>query len=166
MTIRQAHTDDLDRLTEVEGICFPEQEAAGKESFRKRLQYFAPHFLVLEDERSIIGFINGMVTDEKTIRDEMFEDASLHRENGSWQSIFGLDILPEYRCRGLAAELMRAFIEKARMEGRRGCILTCKKELLHYYEKFGYHNLGISASVHGGAVWFDMVLEFCDADKN
>ena len=31
---------------------------------------------------------------------------------------------------------------------------------LHDYEKFGYRNLGVSASVHGGAVWYDMILEF------
>ncbi len=29
-------------------------------------------------------------------------------------------------------------------------ILTCKDRLIHYYEKFGYRNLGLSASVHGG----------------
>ena len=39
-------------------------------------------------------------------------------------------------------------------------ILTCKDRLIPYYEKFGYRNLGVSASVHGGAVWYDMILEF------
>ena len=27
-------------------------------------------------------------------------------------------------------------------------------------EKFGYKNLGVSKSVHGGAVWYDMILDF------
>ena len=45
-------------------------------------------------------------------------------------------------------------------KGRRGCILTCKDTLIHYYEKFGYVNKGISESVHGGAIWYDMILEF------
>ena len=62
--------------------------------------------------------------------------------------------------RGAAPLLMRAFIEKARAEGRRGLILTCKERLIHYYEQFGFVNMGVSASEHGGAVWYDMTLEF------
>lgn len=111
-------------------------------------------------EGKIIGFINGCVTDEKTIRDEMYEDSALHKPNGRYQSIFGLDVMPEYRRQGIAAALMNHMIEDARKKGRSGLILTCKERLIHYYEKFGYKNLGVSASVHGGAVWYDMLLEF------
>ena len=39
-------------------------------------------------------------------------------------------------------------------------ILTCKEELIPYYEQFGFENRGLSASVHGGAAWYDMVLTF------
>ena len=53
-------------------------------------------------------------------------------------------------------------IEDAKNKGRKGLILTCKDRLIHYYAKFGYKNLGISESVHGGAVWYDMILEFGD----
>ena len=114
----------------------------------------------MEEAGKIIGFINGMVTDDQTISDIMFEDASLHQKDGDWQSVFGLDMLPEYRCQGRAALLMEQLIEDARAKGRKGCILTCKDRLIHYYEKFGYRNLGVSKSVHGGAVWYDMILEF------
>ena len=69
-------------------------------------------------------------------------------------------VLPEYRRQGGAAMLMNAFIEKARQEGRKGLILTCKEALIPYYSKFGYKSLGVSASVHGGAVWYDMILRF------
>ena len=74
--------------------------------------------------------------------------------------MFGLDVLPEYRRNGYAGQLMRAFIDHAREDGRCGCILTCKEYLLHYYARFGFKNLGVSLSKHGGAVWYDMVLEF------
>ena len=36
-------------------------------------------------------------------------------------------------------------------KGRKGLILTCKDRLIHYYAKFGYKNMGVSESVHGGA---------------
>lgn len=109
---------------------------------------------------TIIGFINGCVTNDKVICDEMFEDTSYHVPDGDYQAIFGLDVIPDYRRRGVAADLMRHLIEDARKKGRKGLILTCKDGLIHYYEKFGYRNMGLSASVHGGAVWNDMILEF------
>ena len=51
-------------------------------------------------------------------------------------------------------------IGDAKNKGRKGLILTCKDRLIHYYAKFGYKNMGVSESVHGGAVWYDMILEF------
>lgn len=160
MKIRKAEWNDAKRLLEVEAICFPEAEAASLESIQKRLSVFPECFWVMEEAGVIIGFINGMVTNDPTISDIMFEDADLHRKDGQWQSVFGLDMLPEYRCQGRAALLMEQLIADARNKGRRGCILTCKDRLIHYYEKFGYRNLGVSKSVHGGAVWYDMILEF------
>ncbi len=160
LQIRTAVLDDLDMLAEIEKICFPEAEAADKDIIKRRIEVYGNHFLVLEKDHKIIGFINGMITDEETIRDEMFETASLHNEKGQWQSVFGLDVLPEYRRCGYGALLMEALIKSAKEQCRTGCILTCKKELIHYYEKFGYCNMGISASVHGGSLWYDMKLEF------
>ena len=163
--IKKASLKDLEQVAEVEAVCFPAAEAADREAFRARLSSFPGHFLVMEEEGKIIGFINGMVTDQETITDDLFHNAALHREDGMWQSVFGLDVLPEYRRRGLAGRLMEAFLEAARQEGRRGCILTCKERLIHYYEKFGYCTLGVSASVHGGAVWYDMKLDFQEEGK-
>lgn len=160
MKIRKAVLDDLAAITEVEARCFPAEEAATEKEFKDRLSVYADYFWVLEDENGLIGFINGMVTDERTIRDEMFENAFLHNENGDWQAIFGVNTLPEYRRHGYAAKIMQQVIADAKSQGRKGCILTCKEELIHYYEKFGYKNEGISESVHGGAVWYDMRLEF------
>ena len=160
MNIRQMRMDEVEQIVEIEAICFPKEEAADLRSFVERVEKFGDCFLVAESEGKVIGFINGMVTNQETIADEMFENASLHRKDGVWQSVFGLDVLPEYRCRGVAAELMRAFIEMARVEGRKGCILTCKERLIPYYSKFGYVNKGVSKSQHGGAVWYDMILEF------
>lgn len=160
ISIRLVTMEDLDAVTAVEAECFPAAEAATRESFKQRIQTFPESFFVAVHDDRIIGFINGCVTDERTIRDEMFEDSSLHNPAGCYQSIFGLDVTEAYRCRGIAAKLMEHMIENARMRGRKGLILTCKDRLIHYYAKFGYQNLGVSASVHGGAVWYDMLLEF------
>lgn len=165
--IRPVHWDDpheLEAIAEIEAVCFPLAEAASLDSIRQRAVAFPESFFVAEEDSPVqgrlVGFINGCVTDEMTIRDEMFEDVSTHCPNGAYQAIFGLDVLPDCRRQGIAAGLMKVLIAAARSAGRKGLILTCKERLIPYYEKFGYRNLGVSKSVHGGAVWFDMVLEF------
>ena len=158
--IRKVKPEDLDAVTRVEAVCFPEAEAAPRESFRQRISTFPDSFFVAEKDGEIIGFINGCATDSRVIFDEMFADASHHREDGIYQSIFGLDVIPEYQHQGLASRLMEHLIEDAREKGRKGLTLTCKDRLIGFYERFGYKNLGLSQSVHGGAVGYDMILEF------
>lgn len=160
LTVRPAAMSDLDAMTDIEAQSFPPEEKATRESFEARMKVFPECFMLLCEDGRPVGLIDGMVTNDATISDPMFENASLHDPKGAWQSIFGLCVLPEMRGRGAAPLLMRAFIEKARAEGRRGLILTCKERLIHYYEQFGFVNMGVSASEHGGAVWYDMTLEF------
>lgn len=158
--IRRVSMDDLDVVSEVEARCFPEAEAATKTSFEQRIKTFPDSFFAAEIDGRIIGFINGCITNEKTIHDELFSNASLHNPNGDYQAIFGLDVLPEYRNQGIAAQLMNYMIEVSKSAGRKGVILTCKDKLIHYYAKFGFENEGVSNSKHGGAQWYDMFLKF------
>lgn len=160
MKIRTATLSDLSIIVEVGTLCFPPEEAATEKEFEERLKVYPDHFWILEENGELIGYINGMVTNEPTIRDEMFKNASLHEEDGAWQAIFGVNTVPKYRKQGYAAKMMEQVIADAKKQGRKGCILTCKEELIHYYEKFGYENVGISQSALGDAVWYEMRLEF------
>ena len=160
LNIRQATMSDLDRVTEIEAICFPAVEAAPREALEDRLKVYNGSFLVGELDETMIGFINGSIINEKTIQDEFYEDVAFHDPQGDYQSIFGVDILPTYREKGLAAELIKALIEVAKNAGRKGLTLCCKEEKIHYYEKFGFVDIGKSKSEHGNAVWYDMVLLF------
>ena len=156
--IRRVTIEDLDAVTEVEARCFPEAEAATKTSFEQRIKTFPESFFVAEIDGTIIGFINGCIINETTIYDELFSDATLHIPNGDYQTIFGLDVIFDYRNQGIAAQLMNHLIEVARLAGRKGVILTCKEKLIHYYSKFGFENIGVSKSEHGGSKWYDMIL--------
>ena len=163
MIIRKATMNDLDAISEVESECFPEAEAATKEEFRERLESYADHFLLMFDGEKLAAFIDGFVTDEPDLTDEMYENAAMHNESGKWQMIFGVNTLPEYRRRGLAGTLINEMIAEARRQGRDGLVLTCKDRLVHYYAKFGFLNEGVSGkSTHGGAVWNQMRLTFRD----
>ena len=160
MTVRYALPSDLAALAAVEAACFPAAEAATEKDIKNRLDYYAHHFWLLFDGDTLVSFVDGFVTDEKDLTDEMYENAALHNENGAWQMIFGVNTLPSYRRRGCAAQLLERAIQDARAQGRKGLVLTCKDALIHYYEKFGFVNEGISASVHGNVVWYQMRLTF------
>lgn len=160
MEIRKATMEDLAAVTAVEAECFPEAEAAKEKDFKARLEVYPDHFWLLFDEDKMVGFVNGMVTDEPDLTDEMYENAKMHNENGAWQMIFGVNTIPEYRRQGCAEKVLRRVIDDARVQGRKGLVLTCKDKLLHYYGKLGFVNEGVSASVHGNVVWYQMRLTF------
>lgn len=160
MLIRTATMEDLEAVAAVEAECFPPAEAATKEAFAKRLEYYGNHFWLIYDGDKLISFVDGFVTDDADLTDEMYEKAELHKEHGAWQMIFGVNTVPSYRKRGCAGELIKRAIADAKAQGRKGLVLTCKDRLIPYYAKFGFVNEGVSESVHGNAVWNQMRLTF------
>ena len=56
------------------------------------------------EAEKLIAFVDGFVTDERDLTDVMYEDATLHNENGAWQMIFGVNTIPAYRKQGYAGE--------------------------------------------------------------
>ena len=161
MNIRYATMSDLDDIASVESECFPVLEAATKEEFEQRIKYYGNHFWLMFDEGKLIAFVDGFVTDEANLTDEMYENASMHNENGTWQMIFGVNTLPEYRRCGYAKELIEKAILDARKQNRKGLVLTCKESHVPYYSKFGFIDEGITdKSTHGNVLWHQMRLDF------
>lgn len=161
--IRTAALADKDSIAAVEAECFPPAEAATAEQFSDRLKHYVDHFLLMFEDDRLVAFVDGFVTNERDLTDEMYENAALHDENGNWQMLFGVNTLPAYRRKYCAGELIGRFITIAREQGRMGVVLTCKDKLIHYYEKFGFVNEGLTAkSSHGGVEWYQMRLTFED----
>ena len=158
INIRFATEDDWAAIAEAEAMCFPESERAESATIKERLAKFADCFLLLFCGGRLAAYIDGAVTKEKDLTDDMFEDAALHDENGGWQMIFGLGVLPPFRGKGYAARLLKEFERLAAGEGRLGLVLTCKPYLVAFYAKYGYADEGVCASSHGGAVWHQMRL--------
>ena len=156
--IRMAVKDDVEKIVAIEQECFPPAEAAERETLYKRFSAFSENFIVVEKDGEIIGFINGCTTDKPDLPDELYHNPFLHKADGEYQTVFGLDVLPQYRKKGIAGKLLEKMIELSKNRGRKGIILTCKDHLVHYYEKFGFENQGVSASTHGGAKWNNMFL--------
>ncbi len=159
IVIRGALPADCPALSAVEAACFPEEEAASTETILRRLEAFPGSFFTAEEDGRIIGLINGCVTNLPRIEDRLFEDTSLHDPQGANQMVFSLAVAPGFRRRGTGGLLLTRLIEESRKAGRQAVVLTCKPEKIAYYQHFGFRDLGISASVHGGAVWHDMILD-------
>ena len=156
--IRNVTPADLDAVTALEAVCFSPATAATREAFAYRIAAFPERFFVAEQQGVIIGIINGCASSLPVIEDALFEPQG-HEPDGKHQMVFGLAVLPEFQRQGVGAALMAHLIRYARETGMEQVILTCREEKIAYYSKFGFQNRGISQSVHGGVVWYDMVLE-------
>lgn len=161
MMIRYATEEDIPAIAAVEAACFPPAEAATEGEFIERVRSYGNHFWLMFDADKLIAFVDGFVTDEADLTDEMYENAAMHDENGAWQMVFGVNTLPDYRKCGYAGGLIKQAIEDAKKQGRKGLVLTCKDQLVHYYGKFGFEDEGITEkSTHGNVQWHQMRLTF------
>ena len=155
---RNIRQDEAEQAAAIEQICFPPNEACSDRSMRERIAKAPELFLVAVDKENgkIAGFLNGLATDESTFRDEFFTDAGLYDPNGKNVMLLGLDVLPEYRKRGLGRELVFQYLRREREKDRRMILLTCLKSKVKMYEKFGFIDRGIANSTWGGEEWHEM----------
>ncbi len=161
MNIKYATNEDIAEIAAVEAECFPPAEAATEKEFVERVKYYGNHFWLMYEAGKLIALLDGFVTDESDLTDEMYKNATMHDENGAWQMIFGVNTLPDYRKHGYAGKLICRAIDEARQQGRKGLVLTCKEKLVPYYAKFGFSDEGVSdKSTHGNVVWHQMRLFF------
>lgn len=157
ITLRNVHSEDLQDLLRIENEAFLKKEAATKEAFEERIQMIPDTFIVAEKNGEIVGYINGPVIQQPYITDDLFKRINRNPEKGGYQSILGVAVDKRARKQGIAKILIRKMEELVKENEREGITLTCKLELVPFYEKLGFANHGISKSQHGGVVWYNMV---------
>ena len=155
---RSVRANEAEEVAEIEKICFPPHEVCSKKDMFERVEHAPELFLVAVDRDTgkIVGFLNGLATNREHLTDDFFEDADVHEAEGRNIMLLGLDVLPEYRCQGLARELMRQYLEREKQKGRKRVVLTCLPDKIRMYEKFGFEDHGIGESVWGGEAWYEM----------
>ena len=157
ITLRNVQSSDLDQLLVIENEGFSKEEAATKEAFVKRIQLIADTFIVAEKEGEILGYSNGPVIAVPYITDDLFEEIKENPKRGGYQSILGVAVSKQARNQGIAKMLIEKMEELLEENEREGITLTCKEELVSFYEKLGFGNHGLSESQHGGGSWYNMV---------
>ncbi len=156
--IRQEETE---QAVQIEQICFPPHEACSRESMQRRIAAVPELFLVAVDRATgrIAGFLNGIATEESIFRDEFFTDETLYDPNGKRVMLLGLDVLPEYRGRGLAKAIVSQYARREKENGRQLLILTCLEGKVQMYQRMGFVDQGISGSTWGDEEWHEMTYK-------
>ncbi|PWW17442.1 ribosomal protein S18 acetylase RimI-like enzyme [Cytobacillus oceanisediminis] len=157
ISLRNVQATDLEQLLIIENEGFPIEEAATEEAFVERIQWIADTFIVAEKDGEILGYINGPVINQPYITDNLFEKIKENPKRGGYQSILGLAVSKQARNQGIAKILIEKMEELVKENEREGITLTCKRELVPFYEKSRFVNHGISESQHGGVRWYNMV---------
>ena len=160
-TIDPENIEEAECAANMDKLCYDNpNDACTREEVLERIAAAPEIFLVALDRQSgeMVGIMNGVATDDdEEFLDEFFSEASrLHDPDGSTVMLCGLDVMPEYRGQGLAKELVRRYCEIEKERGRKRLLLTCVEEKIEMYRKMGFRLVGVSASVYGGTVWYDM----------
>ena len=164
ISLRNVQASDLEQLLLIEGEGFSKEEAATKEAMVERIHKIADTFIVAEKEGKIVGYINGPIINQLYITDDLFETIGENPKTGGTQSILGVAVSKNARKQGIARILIEKMEELAAENERQGITLTCKEELVSFYEKLGFVNHGLSESNHGGVSWYNLVK--LNKDKN
>ena len=160
--IRIVNEQDLERCFEIESVSYSGDEAATKEKILKRIKIYPEGFIVLENDKEIIGFINSGATQEVELSDEELKELIGHDPEGKHIVILSVVIHPDYQGKGMASKLMNSFIDKMKALGKADIFLICQSELIDMYARYGFVNLGKSDSDHGGMSWNEMSLSLQD----
>ncbi|BGE81341.1 GNAT family N-acetyltransferase [Staphylococcus petrasii] len=159
MKFRNVTKEDLPTLIELENQGFTPEEAATPKATKERIATIPDTFIIAEDNKKIVGYINGPVITQKYITDDLFEIINPNPDIGGYLSVLGLVVSKSHQEQGIAGQLLSQFENLARQHSRLGVTLTCREELVPFYEKYGYTNEGLSDSQHAGIKWYNLVKE-------
>ncbi|MFC3746991.1 GNAT family N-acetyltransferase [Paenibacillus sp. GCM10012306] len=157
ISLRNVQLTDLEHLLFIENEGFSKEEAATKEAFVERIGLIADTFIVAEQEGQIIGYINGPIISQPYITDDLFTKIKENPKKGGYQSVLGLVVSKQARNQGVAKYLIDKMEYISLENERSGITLTCKEELVPFYEKLGFVNHGLSESKHGGISWYNLL---------
>lgn len=125
--------EDIKELIHIENLGFTPEEAATEEAMLERIAVIPDSFIVARNEQSkIIGYVVGPVLKQRYITDDLFEKSVPNPFTGGFQSILSLVVHPDYRGKGIAAQLLDE-LERICVKSKREAItLTCLDYLVPF----------------------------------
>ena len=154
-----ADINDLDEIAKLEITSFSAEKAASKTAFEYRLKNFSEWFITARHEGEIVGLINAAPTDRDYITDDVYLSGGYYNKDGKSLFVYGLEVHPDFRHKGIADKLINTLIKKAKEAGKTRIALTCSENLITFYQAHGLQYNGISRSVIGDEVSYDMSID-------
>lgn len=88
-----------------------------------------------------------------------------HFDNSRNIGIHSVVIDPEWRGKNLGALLLHDYIQKlSNQDLGDQIVIINKKDLIPFYEKIGFNNLGESECKYAGTTWYDMAIDLVATD--
>ncbi|MBP2057947.1 ribosomal protein S18 acetylase RimI-like enzyme [Lactobacillus colini] len=152
---RPVQAKDLKEIVELEADAFHMSREMVQNDMVGRITNYPDTFWVAEDKETnrVVGHIFGPAFAKKYIEDEIYFKNHPNRVEDDYQMILSLAVLPEYRLNGIASHLLAKLEAVASSQERKALSLTCRDELINFYEKFGYQNEGTAQNLPGETLY-------------
>lgn len=159
LTFQPAEPNQLDAIMAIENQGFTPDEAATRTSMAERINRISDTFIVAVQNQRVLGYIVGPASDERYLSDSLYEHLDANKPTDRYQTVLSLAVAKDARGQGLGSKLLAELARVAHAQHRKAITLTCLSKLVPFYERNGYVNEGVSASVHAGETWYNMVNE-------
>lgn len=156
MEIRYARLSDLEQIMELERANFSEEERISDQVLARFVSHLSQTCLVMENEGELTGFILASPWNSTVVKDDLFFLEADQLLTGNHLAIASLSVAPNSQGQGVGKLLLAALKEVASQGHFQGIALTCKENLIKYYQLNQFEEQGPSKSQFGGKVWYDM----------
>lgn len=156
MQLRHARAEDVEQVAVLEQLSFHPEEQISEAVLSYYLTELPETCLVMEDGGGIAGYLLAIPIAEERVTDAIFHEPQTVKVEGEYLAIACLTAAPDYMGQGVGRLLLAALKEVAVTKQVKGISLTCKDELISYYQQQGFEDIGLSQSQLGGGIWYDM----------
>ncbi len=136
MIFRKAELNDKDELIQLIKLADNRTEEAASRKVRKFIDSEKGFFILAVEKKKIVGYLLFMVQEED-------ENASRFLNLGDYSCVCWIAVHPVFRKKSIGTKLLSESEKFAKKENKKGLWLDCRENVLEFYEKNGFRNVGV-----------------------
>ena len=143
MIIRQAQPDELAQVAAIEHVVEDPRVAASIQTLQERQHLFPQGFLVAVEDATVVGYLESIRWLGSPFErfEEIRDYTRMHQDSGPILYLAYLAVQPDYRRRGIGAQLVNAALNLGRTLGLEKVQLVSMPRLVPYYERLGFERV-------------------------